>query len=146
MNQGLVAGLKPPHLAAICPWEGYADRYRDATHHGGIVCTFSKNWQEMQVTTVQHGVGERGPRSPVTGELVCGPVTLSEEALARNRVPFWADIVSRPLDGDYYRARSSYSDTVDIPLMPAETWGRDGMQSMGTVKGYDQTEGSSAED
>ena len=27
----------------------------------------------MQVKTVQHGLGERGPRSAVTGELVCGP-------------------------------------------------------------------------
>jgi putative CocE/NonD family hydrolase len=66
-NQWRVAALQPPHLAAICVWEGYADRYRDSTHHGGIVCTFQKNWQEMQVRTVQHGLGERGPRSRVTG-------------------------------------------------------------------------------
>ena len=40
--------------------------------------------------TVQHGRGERGPKSPVTGELVCGPETLSEEELARNRADMWA--------------------------------------------------------
>jgi len=42
-NQWRVAGLKPPHLAAMCVWEGYADRYRDSTHHGGIVSTFQKH-------------------------------------------------------------------------------------------------------
>ena len=39
-NQWRVAALQPPHLAAILPWEGAADAYRDATYHGGILCTF----------------------------------------------------------------------------------------------------------
>ena len=68
MNQWHVAALHPPHLAAICVWEGAADFYRDATHHGGILCTFWRNWYDKQVTVVQHGMGERGPRSQVTGE------------------------------------------------------------------------------
>ena len=29
MTQWRVAALRPPHLAAICPWEGYVDYYRD---------------------------------------------------------------------------------------------------------------------
>jgi uncharacterized protein len=61
MNQWHVAALRPPHLAAICVWEGAADFYRDATHHGGILCTFFRNWYDKQVTVVQHGMGERGP-------------------------------------------------------------------------------------
>src|SRR5690349_13584316 len=40
MNQWHVATLQPPHLAAMCVWEGSADWYRDMTHHGGIVNTF----------------------------------------------------------------------------------------------------------
>jgi predicted acyl esterase len=28
--------VPPPHLKAICPWEGFSDRYRDATFWGGI--------------------------------------------------------------------------------------------------------------
>ena len=73
INQWHVASLQPPHLAAMCVWEGAADWYRDMTHHGGIVCTFWENWYDMQVKTVQHGAGERGKRSRVHGELVCGP-------------------------------------------------------------------------
>ena len=37
MNQWQVAAQEPPHLAAICVWEGAADWYRDMTHHGGIL-------------------------------------------------------------------------------------------------------------
>src|SRR5215510_5693725 len=39
MNQWQVAALEPPHLAAMCAWEGAADWYRDSTHHGGILST-----------------------------------------------------------------------------------------------------------
>src|SRR5258708_15643615 len=37
-NQWRAAASNPPHLAAICVWEGNADAYRDATHHGGGHC------------------------------------------------------------------------------------------------------------
>jgi predicted acyl esterase len=30
-----VASLRPPHLAAICPWEGFSDVYRDFARPGG---------------------------------------------------------------------------------------------------------------
>ena len=63
-NQWRAAASHPPHLAAICVWEGWADAYRDSNRHGGLACTFRKNWQDMQVKTVQHGVGERGRKSP----------------------------------------------------------------------------------
>ena len=43
------------------------------------------NWYDMQVKSVQFGLGERGPRSVVTGELVCGEVTMSDKELAANR-------------------------------------------------------------
>ena len=83
INQWHVATLQPPHLAAMCVWEGAADWYRDMTHHGGILSTFWANWYDMQVKTVQYGLGERGPRSRATGELVCGDETLSERSSTR---------------------------------------------------------------
>ena len=46
-NQWQAAALQPKHLAAICLWEGAADFYRDMAHHGGIFCTFSKNWSRV---------------------------------------------------------------------------------------------------
>ena len=35
-SQYHVAALKPPHLAAINPWEGWSDFYREVARHGGI--------------------------------------------------------------------------------------------------------------
>jgi len=36
LSQYRVAQLKPPHLAAICPWEGFSDLYRDLAYPGGV--------------------------------------------------------------------------------------------------------------
>ena len=36
ISQYKVAALRPPHLAAICPWEGLSDMYRDFARPGGI--------------------------------------------------------------------------------------------------------------
>lgn len=36
LSQYKVAALRPPHLAAICPWEGFSDFYRDFGRPGGI--------------------------------------------------------------------------------------------------------------
>ena len=135
-NQWRVAGLKPPHLTAMCVWEGYSDRYREGTRHGGILSTFTRNWAEMQVRGVQHGLGERGPRSVVTGDLVCGPETLSEEELAKNRPDFWGEIEKRPLDDPYYRERSAEFDKVETPFLSAANWGGQGLHLRGNVEGF----------
>jgi predicted acyl esterase len=36
LSQYKVAALRPPHLAAICPWEGFTDCYRDFARPGGV--------------------------------------------------------------------------------------------------------------
>ena len=136
INQWHVASLQPPHLAAMCIWEGAADWYRDMTHHGGILSTFWENWYDMQVKTVQYGAGERGKRSRVTSDLVCGPETLSEEELARNRTDFGAQIVSHPMDDDYHKARSPKWDKVTTPLFSAANWGGQGLHPRGNFEGF----------
>jgi uncharacterized protein len=138
INQWHVASLQPPHLAAICVWEGAADWYRDMTHHGGILCTFWKNWYDMQVKTVQHGAGEHGRRSPVHGELVCGPETLGEDQLARNRTDLGHDILTHPLDDAYHHARSPMWDKVAVPLFSAANWGGQGLHPRGNFEGFVQ--------
>jgi predicted acyl esterase len=135
-NQWRAAASGPPHLAAICVWEGWCDAYRDANRHGGILCTFRKHWQDMQVKTVQHGRGERGPRSRVTGELVCGPETLSEQELARNREDMWGELLARELDDAYYRERSADLSRVTVPLLSAANWGGQGLHTRGNFEGF----------
>ena len=68
VNQWKVASMQPKHLAAICVWEGFADFYRELSHNGGIYNTFAQNWYDMQVKTVQHGLGSRGHRSRMNGD------------------------------------------------------------------------------
>lgn len=36
ISQYKVAALRPAHLAAICPWEGFTDLYRDFVYPGGV--------------------------------------------------------------------------------------------------------------
>src|SRR5262245_32684174 len=136
INQWHVASLQPPHLAAMCVWEGAADWYRDMTHHGGILSTFWENWYDMQVKTVQYGAGERGRRSRVHGELVCGPDALSEADLERNRADFGTEIVSHPMDDDYHKARSANWDKVVVPLFSAANWGGQGLHPRGNFEGF----------
>ena len=135
-NQWRVAASQPPHLAAICVWEGWNDAYRESHRHGGIACTFRKNWQEMQVKTVQHGVGERGKKHPVTGELACGPETLSEAELAGNREDMWLAVLQRQTDSDWYRERSADLSRVTVPLLSASNWGGQGLHPRGNFEGY----------
>jgi len=135
-NQWRAAASQPPHLAAICVWEGWVDAYRDSARHGGIACSFRKNWQDMQVKTVQHGVGERGKKSPITGELACGPETLSDEQLVKNRENMWAAFLERPLDGEYYRERTADLSKVTVPLLSAANWGGQGLHPRGNFEGF----------
>src|SRR5581483_3806885 len=136
INQWHVASLQPPHLAAMCIWEGAADWYRDMTHHGGIVSTFWKNWYDVQVKSVQYGLGERGPRSRVTGELVCGNETLSDEQLAANRCDLGADILAHPLDDQYHRDRSPDWSRITVPFLSAANWGGQGLHTRGNFEGF----------
>ncbi len=136
MNQWHVAALAPPHLAAMCVWEGAADFYRDATHHGGILSTFWRNWYGKQVTVVQHGVGDAGPRSAVTGDTVAGPETLSEAGLAANRAPFGDAIAAHPLDGEFYAERSADWEKITLPLLTAANWGGQGLHTRGNIEGF----------
>jgi predicted acyl esterase len=135
-SQWRAAALQPPHLAAICVWEGWADYYRDGSRHGGIACTFRKHWQEMQVITVQHGRGERGPKSRVTGQLVCGDETLSDEQLRDKRADMWGNVIGRPVIDAYYHERTADLTKVHVPLLSAANWGGQGLHTRGNFEGY----------
>ncbi len=136
MNQWQVACLQPPHLSAMCVWEGAADFYRDVYRHGGIVNMMPLRWYPRQVCSVQHGVGERGRRSQVTGEWVAGPETLTEQALAANRGDLEQEVLAHPLDDEYYQSRSPQWDRVTVPFLSANNWGGQGLHPRGNFEGY----------
>jgi predicted acyl esterase len=134
-NQWRAAASKPPHLAAICVWEGWNDAYRESARHGGIICSFRKNWQEMQVKTVQHGYAS-GKKNPNTGEPVCGPEVLADADLMKNREDMWQAFLSRETWDDYYAERTPDLSQVTIPLMTAANWGGQGLHTRGNFEGF----------
>jgi len=136
MNQWQVAALKPPHLAALCIWEGASDYYREVCRHGGILCDFLSSWHPRQVASMQHGVGKRGAKSAVTGELVAGPETLSDAELEKNHADPPGEAKRRRLLDDYYAARTAEFEKIEAPLLSAANWGGMGLHPRGNFEGW----------
>jgi len=136
MNAWQVACLEPPHLTAICVWEGSGDYYREGTHHGGIFSQFFGELLPRAIIRVQHGLGERGFRNPVTGDTVSGPETLPDEVLARNRIDIDAWIGAHPLDDEAHRARTPDWEKVQVPFLSAANWGGQGLHTRGNFEGF----------
>lgn len=135
-NQWQVAALQPPHLAACCIYEGFNDHYRECVRHGGIYCEFFGNWLDMQVKTVQYGWGERGKKNPVTGDSVCGDVTLSEEELRANRAELTSVFLKNPLNSKVYRDTSVDLSKITVPFISLGNWGGNGLHARGNIEGY----------
>jgi uncharacterized protein len=138
-NQWRVAGLHPPHLTAIIPWEGQNDRYRDSGYHGGILSEFQKLWARHQVVNIQFGMGARAKKNPNTGESVAGPVTMSDEELAKNRLNVYDELKNHPFDDDWHRERSADLSRVTLPLLTCANWGGQGIHPRGNFNGFTET-------
>jgi hypothetical protein len=136
MNQWTVAAKQPPHLAALCIWEGSSDYYRELCRHGGILSDFFSSWYPRQVASVQHGVGERGAKSHATGEWVAGPETVPEAELAKKRADNPGEAARRRLIDDYYRARMPDFGKITAPLLSAANWGGQGLHPRGNFEGF----------
>ena len=136
-GQWMIAALRPPQLAAILPWQGASDFYRDRTRQGGIYGSgFVGRWWPRSVLRNQHGNPESPFRDIDSGERNTGPLHLSEIELRENRVNYPADILARPLDDEWYRSRSPDFDAIDLPALVVANWGGLGLHLRGTIQGY----------
>jgi predicted acyl esterase len=135
-NQWYVASMQPPHLAAICVWEGAADYYRDNTHHGGILSQFMVTLYDWLVWRVQYGVGENGLKSKANGHWISGDVTLPLEELMANRINIESSLLSHPLDDVYYKDRSANWSKITVPFLSAANWGGQGLHPRGNFEGF----------
>jgi predicted acyl esterase len=137
MNQWGVAALRPPHLAAIAPWEGAHEAYRDVSRHGGILSNvFPTQWAKRQLIPTQHGNADSHFRDMDDGGPVGGPNALSEEELKLNRVDMLAETLKRPLDGSYYRQRTPRLEDIRVPLLSGANWGGFGLHARGNFNGF----------
>ena len=136
-NQWQVAALQPPHLAAMCVWEGASDFYREFARHGGILSQFNDLWFDKYVLPVQHGRGERGWISHINGEWVAGPATLNDEELARTRSDWRQDLRTHTrASDDFWRERLPHFPSIQAPLLSAANWGGQGLHLRGNIEGF----------
>ena len=138
-NQWRVAAMHPPHLAAIIPWEGQNDRYRDSGYHGGILSQFQERWAKHQVVNMQYGRGDKARKNPNTGESVAGPVTLTDEELAKNRVDAFEELKRHPLDDRGTASAPPTSRQITVPLLTCANWGGQGIHPRGNFNGFLET-------
>lgn len=136
VNQWLIAARRPPHLAAICPWEGASDWYRDAGAHGGIPSPFLAKWFPVQVESVQHGLSSRGSRNPHNGMWVSGDDELSQDELDANRGDLAAELHDHPMLDGYWQARTADLSQITTPLLSAANWGGAGLHLRGNIEGF----------
>jgi predicted acyl esterase len=138
MNQWQVAALRPPHLAAICIWEGCSDFYREFTRHGGIYSTFGDFWFSKYILPVQHGRGERGWRSNINDDWVSGPRTLSDDELSSRRMDWRAESRTNRFATDaFWTSRLPDFSRIDAPLLSAANWGGHGLHLRGNITGFE---------
>lgn len=136
IKQWQVAALRPPHLAAIVPWEGSSEFYRDGGHHGGILSnSFTFEWWPRQVLANQYGSAKSTHRDRLTGERTTGPA-LSDDILAGSRADHPNDRLIHPLDDAWNRARAANLPAIEVPVLSAANWGGPGMHLRGNFEGY----------
>jgi predicted acyl esterase len=133
----MIAAGRPPHLAAILPWQGTYDFYRDRTRQGGILGSgFLKRWWNRSVLRNQHGNPDTPLTDLSTGKRNTGPESLAPAELASNRVEYIENLLERPLNGPWYEARSARLDRIHIPALVVANWGGLGLHLRGTILGY----------
>jgi predicted acyl esterase len=134
-SQWRVAALQPKGLAAIIPWEGMSDYYRDRCRHGGILSNdFIRFWWNRQVITNQYG-------KPGRKESNWGPNTiegdLSEEERAQNRNDQNIDNASSHFrDQPYYASKEYDMSNIQVPLLSVANWGGILLHLRGNVEGW----------
>jgi hypothetical protein len=137
ITQWQVAGLKPPHLSALCPWEGGNDLYRDWSHHGGIFSSqFPTGWMPRQVMPNQYGNAETHHRDRESGARTTGPDAYSPELLRANRADHAEELLRHALDDAWYAERSARLERIEAPLLSAGNWGGTALHLRGNIEGF----------
>jgi uncharacterized protein len=122
INQWLVAARQPEGLAAILPWEGAFNYYREIAFTGGIPNVAAwKFWWDHQVVTDQHGNSASPLIDTVTGQRTTGEPR-SPELLKQDRVGPVDAWLSQPLDGAFYQERTPDPSRIVVPLLCVGNW------------------------
>ena len=108
-SQWRAAAANPPHLAAINPWEGVSDFYRELAFHGGIPETlFCAMWQ----SNVHYST------------------TRVEDFIAMQK--------AHPLYDDYWAGKNADLSKITVPALVVASWTDHGLHNRGTIEGFKQ--------
>ena len=105
--QYLVAPLKPGPLAALNPWEGFSDWYREFAYHGGILET---NFLPRASDNIRFSLGR------------------TEDT--------WANIRAHPLIDDFWRSKEFELESIVQPAYVVASWSDQGLHLRGTVEAW----------
>jgi uncharacterized protein len=105
--QWRVAELDPPHLAAINPWEGWTDTYREVATHGGIPDTHF--W----------------------------PTLWNRWGAAKGQIEdLEAETKEHPLYDDFWRSKAADFSKIKTPAFVVASWTDQGLHTRGTFEGF----------
>lgn len=125
-SQWRVAARRPKGLAAITPWEGTSDYYRDLCRQGGILLNIFIDFWWVKVGENQHGKPNKG-----------GECTLTEEELGKNRRDQTQDNRTyRFRDQEYYASKEYDLGDVQVPLLSVGNWGGITLHLRGNIEDY----------
>lgn len=106
ISQWFAAAEQPPHLAAINPWEGFSDGYRDYCFHGGI----------PETTFV--------------------PGNLNFTASSTQVEDMFAMAKLHPLDDEYWARKAAELEKITVPAYVVASWSDHGLHTRGTLEGF----------
>lgn len=106
-SQWNVAALRPPHLAAINPWEGWSDTYNEIVRHGGIPETWF--WPHIQV---RWGASDHRVED------------------------LWALTREHPFFDAYWQSKVPDFAAIDVPAFVVASWTDHGVHTRGTLEGF----------
>jgi hypothetical protein len=105
--QYLVAPLKPPALAAINPWEGFSDWYREFAYHGGI---------------------------PETGFIPRASDNIRYSTTRTENT--WENVKAHPLWDAYWRSKEPDLEAIETPAYIVASWSDQGLHTRGTLEAF----------
>ncbi len=117
INQWFVANLQPPSLKAIMPWEGFADIYRDALFHGGILSVFMTNW--ITAHTMHHVMGRASQTLP--------------DGWQTNTMWHW---MHHNLDSGVLAGAQAQWDKITVPMYTVGNWTGFGLHLRGNTEAF----------
>ncbi len=105
--QWQVAPLKPPHLAAINPWEGFSDWYREFGYHGGM---------------------------RDTGFIPLSAASIGFSTTRTEDTP--ANMIAHPLYDAYWQSKEHDLEGIEVPAFVVASWSDHGLHTRGTLEAF----------